>query len=79
MNEHYEKWDELAPRGLALIGFGLSLTGEAIAAKSRGKAFWRWFLVGTIGLIIVNSGIAVFGEAIKQRTLYESKLEQLSK
>jgi len=33
MNENYEKWDELAPRGLVLIGFGICLTGEGIIAK----------------------------------------------
>lgn len=74
MNEHYENWDELAPRGLALMGLGLSITGEAIAAKTRKKAFWRWFLVGTLGLIIFNSGVAVFGEAVKNRALYEMQV-----
>ncbi len=77
MDENYEKWDELAPRGLALIGFGLSVTGEAIGLKAQGKAFWRWFILGTIGLIIVNSGIAVFGEAVKHRAMYDLKLENV--
>ncbi|MDZ4671297.1 MAG: hypothetical protein SH821_10545 [Phototrophicales bacterium] len=75
MNEHYEKWDELAPRGLILIGLGISVTGEAISAKSRKKGFLRWFLVGAIGLICLNAGIAIFGEAVKERTLYELDLK----
>jgi hypothetical protein len=76
MNEHYEKWDTLAPRGLALIGFGLSITGQAIAAKSRGRGFLVWFIMGTLGLIVVNSGVALFGEAVKNRALYEMKIQK---
>jgi hypothetical protein len=76
VNEYYEKWDELAPRGLALIGFGLSLTGQAITMKTRSKPFWRWFILGTIGLVVVNTGISLFGEAVKNRALYEVELKQ---
>lgn len=76
MNDNYEQWDELAPRGLVLIGFGLSIVGQAIGARSKGKPFWRWFLTGTIGLAVLNTGVAVFGEAVKQRTLYEVRLQQ---
>jgi hypothetical protein len=76
MNEHYEKWDTLAPRGLALIGLGLSITGQAISVKSRGRGFLRWFLLGTLGLIVVNSGVALFGEAVKHRALYEMKVQK---
>lgn len=79
MNEHYEKWDELAPRGLALIGLGLSITGAAIIRKSKNQSFLGWFLLGTLGLIIVNAGVAVFGEAVKHRALYEMQLEQHTK
>jgi hypothetical protein len=77
MNEHYERWDDLAPRGMMLIGLGLSLTGEAISAKSRGKGFLRWFLLGALGLIVVNSGVAVLGEAVKHRVLYELDIKNL--
>jgi hypothetical protein len=76
VNEHYEKWDTLAPRGLALIGLGLSITGQAIGAKANGKGFFRWFILGTLGLIIVNSGVALFGEAVKNRALYEMKINK---
>lgn len=76
MNEHYEKWDELAPRGLIFIGLGMSITGEAISAKSRKKGFLRWFILGVIGLVCLNAGISIFGEAVKERTLYELDLKE---
>ena len=47
-----------ASSGLLLTGFGISVIGEAIAAKiTEGD----WFLVGTLGLIVFNSGICLFG------------------
>jgi hypothetical protein len=77
MNEHYEKWDDLAPRGLILIGLGVSLTGEAISAKARRRGFFNWFLKGVLGLAVLNAGISVFGEAIKNRALYEVDVKQM--
>lgn len=76
LNEQYEKWNLLAPIGLLVLGFGLSLTGDAIASKTRGRA---WLIKGTIGLIVFNAGVAVFGEAVKARTLYEWELNKLRK
>ncbi|HEX2619374.1 MAG TPA: hypothetical protein VHL11_04480 [Phototrophicaceae bacterium] len=75
LNDYYEKWDEYAPRGLALIGFGVSIVGQAIVSRSRSKPFWRWFITGTIGLIVLNSGVAIFGEAVKNRALYDMMLQ----
>ncbi len=77
MNEHYQKWDELAPRGLVLIGLGISLTGQGIIDKSNRKGFLRWFFWGTLGLIAINAGISIFGEAVKERTLYEIEVQKL--
>lgn len=77
MNKNYQKWDELAPRGLLLTGFGLSLLGQAIAAKIQKKRFLRWFGVGTVALICINAGLSIFGEAVKHRTLYELDLQKL--
>jgi len=55
-----------ASSGLLLTGFGISVIGEAIAAKiTEGD----WFLVGTLGLIVFNSGICLFGEAVKLSVL----------
>lgn len=75
MDYHYEEWSTNAPRGLLLIGAGVSVVGQAIVLKAQRKAGWKWLLMGIIGLIALNSGVAVFAEAVKHRTLYESKLD----
>lgn len=77
MNEHYQKWDELAPRGLVLIGLGISLVGQGIIAKANRKGFFAWFFWGTLGLIVLNTGISIFGEATKERALYEVDVQKL--
>ncbi len=74
MDQHYQQWSELAPRGLLLIGTGASIIGQATVIKARKKPAWQWILLGTLGLIVFNAGISVFGESIKHRTLYEHKL-----
>jgi hypothetical protein len=74
MDQHYERWSELAPRGLLGIGLGVSIIGQAAIWKSQKKSAWRWILFGTLGLIALNAGVAMFGESIKHRALYESKL-----
>jgi hypothetical protein len=79
MNKHYEKWDQLAPQGLLLIGLGVSIIGSAIVTKSRRKSFLWWFLKGMVGLITLNAGVSFFGEAIKHRTLYELDVKELTK
>jgi hypothetical protein len=75
MDHHYEVWSTNAPRGLLLIGAGISIVGQAIVLKAQRKAGWQWFLMGFLGLIVLNSGVAIFGESVKHRTLYESKLD----
>ena len=47
--------------GLLLIGFGLSLLGEAIIFKMSKNS--NWFYMGTLALIIFNSGICIVAEA----------------
>lgn len=76
MNDHYEKWNQLAPLGLLLIGGGFSIASYAGIRKGKGKG---WFFIGTLGLIMMNAGIAIFGESVKARTLYEMKLEALQR
>jgi len=74
MDQHYQEWSENAPRGILLIGAGISVIGQAIVLKAQRKPSIQWFVFGFIGLILFNAGVSVFGEAVKHRTLYESKL-----
>ena len=74
MNHHYRKWRAMSPLGLATIGLGLSLTGEATLKKGRGEP---WVLAGTVGLCVVNLGVSIIGDAVKHRTLYEIKSAEL--
>ena len=59
-----KKWFWYAVIGLALVGAGISVVGEAIIAKSNDEA---WFLFGTFGLILVNLGLCFFGTAVGLR------------
>lgn len=74
MDQHYQQWSELAPRGLLMIGAGASVIGEATILKARRKSAWKWVTLGAIGLVLLNAGISIFGESVKHRTLYEHKL-----
>ena len=74
MDQHYRDWSELAPRGLLLIGAGISIVGQAITWNARRRPIWQWALLGALGLVVLVTGVTFFGEAIKHRTLYESKL-----
>jgi hypothetical protein len=67
----HKKWRLFAPLGLATIGFGVSVVGNAIGLKIAQASAWEWFAWGTAGLILTNAGIAMFGEAVKCRVLYE--------
>ena len=63
---HLRVWRRFAPLGLASVGLGLSLVGEATLRKGRGEPF---VLYGTAALCVVNAGLCVFGEAVKHRAL----------
>lgn len=76
MDDHFRKWNNMAPIGLTVIGFGLSLLGEAIALKSKKAATWKWVCLGTLALSVVNTGISIFGDAVKERALYEMSLKK---
>mgnify|MGYP003687072285 FL=1 len=57
-----KQWWLYSVGGLLLLGFGLSLLGEAILYKFKND--FNWFYWGTAALIVFNSGIALVGEAI---------------
>lgn len=63
---HLRTWRRFAPLGLASVGFGLSLVGEATLRKGRGEPF---VLYGTAALCVVNAGLCLFGEAVKHRAV----------
>ena len=51
------KWFFYSVLGLLLIGFGLSVLGEAIIKKYESHP--DWFYWGTLALVIFNSGICI--------------------
>lgn len=69
--EHFNRWRVLAPLGLATIGLGTSIVGQATILKGEGVATTRWVAVGTLGLCVLNAGVALVGESVKNRVLYE--------
>ena len=66
---HRTRWAWLSPAGLAAVGFGASLVGEATMRKERGEPYAA---VGTLALCVVNAGLCLFGEAVKHGTLAEA-------
>lgn len=48
--------------GLLLIGFGLSLLGEAIIYKLQENNYW--VALGTAALVVTNTGICFIGKAV---------------
>ena len=77
MNETFYRWLIEAVAGLILIGFGLSLCGQAVIYKSRGESIKKWFLWGTVSLIVFNAGVCVFGDAVKIRVQYENERKSI--
>ncbi len=59
--------------GILLMGFGLSVLGEAIRYKTIEADFINWFGWGTLGLAIFFSGLSVFGQAIVFKTFIDSQ------
>ncbi len=53
------RWLLYSVGGLLLLGFGLSLLGEAILYKFNND--FSWFYWGTAALVVFNSGIGLIG------------------
>jgi uncharacterized membrane protein YczE len=73
MKSLYKKWLIYAIGGLLLMGFGLSLFGEAVIQKLEKAPFWDWFAYGTLSLVVFNAGVSVFGQAV----IYRVRMEKL--
>ncbi len=69
-------WLLLSGGSLAVIGFGLSLMGEALLIKQAAENWTEWFGIGTLSLIVVNGGIALFGKAVTLRVKLDRLNEQ---
>lgn len=70
-NKHRKKWLTLAPLGLVLIGFGLSMVADAAIYRLNGAPTINWIAYGTIALVVFNSGLSVFGRSILEKVRSE--------
>jgi di/tricarboxylate transporter len=61
--------------GILLMGFGLSLLGDAITLKIESSAWTSWFLSGTFALICIFAGLSFFGQA----TIFKSQIDRKKK
>jgi hypothetical protein len=64
MKKIKKKWLIHAVGGILLMGFGLSLLGEATILKMREVPWLNWFATGTIALVLVFGGLSIFGQAV---------------
>lgn len=58
------RWYGFAVSGLLLVGFGLSLLGEAIQQRVQQAPLGTWFAWGTLALLVFNTGLSLFGQAV---------------
>jgi hypothetical protein len=65
------KWLKFAVGGILLMGFGLSLLGEAGILKMSGSGFLNWFGIGTLALAVFFAGLSLFGQAV----VFKSKMD----
>jgi sulfite exporter TauE/SafE len=71
------KWLKYAVIGILVMGFGLSVLGEAMIAKALDKPILNWFLIGTAGLSLIFAGLSVFGQAVVYKTMIDQKKKDL--
>ena len=69
------KWMLLAPFGLLLFSFGLTVLSEAAHQRRIGEPTRVWALLGLYSLVLVNGGIVLFGEALRFRILLDVRRE----
>ena len=65
------RWLLYSVGGLLLLGFGLSLLGEAILQKGQSTPNWVWW--GTAALVVTNSGISLVGQAVIEKLKWEQE------
>ncbi|MCE7039389.1 hypothetical protein LZG71_03350 [Dyadobacter sp. CY312] len=69
------KWMILAPFGLLLFSFGLTVLSEAAHQRRIGEPTQVWVLLGLYSLILINGGLVLFGEALRFRILLDVRRE----
>jgi len=77
--DEFYRWLFQAVGGLILVGFGLSLFGQAVIYKAKGETVRRCFLWGTVSLCVVNAGICVLADSVKHRIIYETIKNEAAK
>jgi hypothetical protein len=70
------KWLKFAVGGILLMGFGLSLLGEAGNLKMSGSAFLNWFGLGTLALAVFFAGLSLFGQAVVFKSQIDNSKRQ---
>lgn len=69
------KWMILAPVGLILFSFGLTVLSEAAHQRRSGEPTQVWVLLGIYSLVLINTGLIFFGEALRFRILLDVRRE----
>jgi hypothetical protein len=69
------KWMILAPFGLILFSFGLTVLSEAAHQRRTGEPTQVWVLLGIYSLVLINAGLIFFGEALRFRILLDVRRE----
>ncbi|TDE17599.1 hypothetical protein [Dyadobacter psychrotolerans] len=69
------KWMILAPVGLLLFSFGLTVLSEAAHQRRTGEPTQVWVVLGLYSLVLINVGLILFGEALRFRILLDVRRE----
>lgn len=75
VNQLRKRWFRLGTTSVLLIGFGVSLVGEAIIMKSNEVNWLEWAAMGTFALVVLNAGLCVLGESVVCRSRWERAKE----
>ncbi|WP_348066633.1 hypothetical protein [Dyadobacter sp.] len=69
------KWMILAPCGLLLFSFGLTVLSQAAHERRTGEPTQVWVVLGLYSLALINGGLIMFGEALRFRILLHIRRE----
>lgn len=69
------KWMILAPFGLLIFSFGLTVLSEAAHQRRTGVPTQFWVVLGLYSLALINGGLIMFGEALRFRILLDVRRE----